>query len=156
MTTRTPKDEAFAQKMINLLDLSADADDETILAAIDQRTSKIAGAEVAAAVKDGRILAAHRDYWAGAFKANYSGTRNVLASLTPTITATAAAAARASTARPIPQTPAPPPKPAAKVSDQTLADAEADAELWKMGFRDGVEAPPKPGWWELFPPEQVY
>ncbi|MGH6683970.1 MAG: hypothetical protein ACRECA_08645 [Pseudolabrys sp.] len=73
-----------------MLSLDPNADDETVIQAMWNR---IAEAEVVAAIKDRKILAAHKEPWLTAFKADFDGSKAVLASLSPGSTGGVVAAA---------------------------------------------------------------
>lgn len=85
---------SIRDKLVTALNLDSNADDATILAAMDERIAARKGESptttsaedvriVAAAVKDGRISAASRQTWMSALRQDREGTRRVLASLTP-------------------------------------------------------------------------
>lgn len=137
----------LSQKLAERLGLPTDSSDETILATVQAKLENTALNEVTAAINSGKILAAHRDYWLAAFQADFRGTRAVLASLASPRSAPPVNGVAASAPLPAPAAPT--------VSEEDLRNARADAQLWALGFRDGVEAPPKVPWYELFPPGQT-
>jgi hypothetical protein len=158
------------------LAVSADADDETFSNALTARLDELAVRDVDAAVASGRILAEHRGFWLASFKNNHIPARAALDALAPvarrqTPSASTSAVVHntaASTTRPAQRTVGitaedvsaaaangSPLTPPAGIKAETLQNAAADAELWEMGFRDGVKPPPQPEWYELFPPKEV-
>jgi hypothetical protein len=148
--TRTPEEEQFAQRVIRKLELPADADDATILAAVEERTTNIANAEVAEAIRSGKILASHRDYWTDAFKSNFATTRTALASLASPRQALNNLDGSSKTAQVqeiAGQTPSARFDPVVTTLDQMNAAIEADENLhrgaWAIGIRDGLKPPPQ-------------
>lgn len=75
--------ESLRARIVETLGLPADADSDTINAAIENHFAQNAERAIAKAISNGAILPAHRDYWIKAFKKDQTGTEAVLASLTP-------------------------------------------------------------------------
>jgi hypothetical protein len=156
MAGRELKPETRA-RLVELLELPADADSEAINAAVDKLVSGAAESAVATAISTGKILAAHRDYWLAAFKTDRKGTEAVLNSLAPVAT-TAVPPMPPDLAASRPIAPARPQSFAeaqAAVLKAPMSDEEANAALWKLGgpgIRAGLTPPPDvigptlPGW----------
>ncbi|MCV7101534.1 hypothetical protein [Mycobacterium palustre] len=149
-------DEArLREKLIEKLGLPADSDDAAIDAELDARIDKAAEAHVAAAIAGGKILAAHRDYWLDAFRANWHSTSEVLASLSPKRVARAAPTppvdadmanvhARITGVDFAPGTPdGIQVTPVDEMNAQINADPELQRVAWKLGIRDGINRPPE-------------
>ena len=142
--------ESIRQTLTQRLKLEPDADDDAILAGLDTRLGEIADQAVTAEISSGQILAAHRDYWMGAFKANFSGTHDVLASLaTPApavraVSARGAAVAGAALVKPKPVRADPPGvQTIEEMNAQINSDPELQRAFWALGVRDGIEKPPE-------------
>lgn len=69
------------RKLTDKLGLAQNASDAEINTALDQRLDAQAEASVSAAISNGKILAAHGEYWKAAFKRDHWGTKKVLDSL---------------------------------------------------------------------------
>jgi hypothetical protein len=135
--------------LIDRLKLPDDADDQTIL---DVLGNQISEKEVAAAIRSGKVLAAHKDYWVTAMKNDVVGTRQVLASLAtpapPVRAVSVASVVAAARAAVIPQPPVrTQPTPTANTIEEMNAQINADPELqrafWELGVRNGIEKPPE-------------
>lgn len=103
------------------------------------------------ALRDGRIGPARAQFWSEALDADPSGARKMLAMLEPVPNCSKPAAAGGSKApcnkaSASPMAPPAAPTPQGETLDELNARINADPEMqafmWRMGIRDGIEAPP--------------
>ncbi|APE17763.1 hypothetical protein BOH72_23375 [Mycobacterium sp. WY10] len=178
MKIRDMSGEQIHAMLTKALKMPADSSNEVVLAELDRRINDNSQRAVDNAIRSGKIMAAQRDFWMKALTTNHLPAMDALnalpgplgSTLAPAAvplapTAHASATSKGVSRKPVigmtPQqvldaiTKGEPVTPPPGVSAETLHDAAVDAELWELGFRDGVEPPPGPKWHELFPPEQV-